>query len=118
MGTTALECQVFFEWRGQHTARGPHSALKGYFFCLEFPFLTEIWPASHTNKGAMWPANENSCPPLGEPLEQCWPDFFSQGPNLKILFLVRASKFENLRSRKIHGLLVPFLMLIEREIRH
>ncbi len=31
-------------------------------------------------------------------LKQGWPEFFSRGPNLKILFLVRASKFENLRS--------------------
>ncbi len=46
-------------------------------------------------------------------IEQGWPDFFSQGPNLKILFLARASKFENLHSRKFLRLFVPFLIIFD-----
>ncbi len=42
---------------------------------------------------------------------QGWPDFFSQGPKLKIVFMVRASKFEHLLSSKILRLFVPFLII-------
>jgi len=46
---------------------------------------------------------------------------YSQGPNLKILYLVRTSKFEILRSRNFFCpffLLISFFMSIERKIRH
>jgi hypothetical protein len=47
----------------QEGARGPHPAREVYFFSFDFAFLTGCG-LRDTNKGAMWPANENSCPPL------------------------------------------------------
>jgi len=41
-------------------------------------------------------------------IEQRWPDYFSWGPKLKILFLVLASELKILKSRKIFIPFFPF----------
>jgi len=48
---------------GGGNIRGRHFGREGQFFSFEFAFLLEFWPR-YTNKGAMRPAYEISCPPL------------------------------------------------------